>query len=102
MIEDDGAIPIPSVRVIHNPDDGSLEVRLAGPVLTLEGLSSGVEFERMTADGEAALALWLDPAEAAVLAKMIRYILESVKITEGSKNTLEAVLPRVEALVVES
>jgi hypothetical protein len=45
-----------------------------------------------------AVPLWLAPADAIVLGKMIRYILERVKITEPSREALERVLPRVDEL----
>ncbi len=86
------------VGITFNPDDGSVEIRLAGPRLTVEGLEGEVTFERMTEDGESAYALWVEPAEAVVLGKMIRYILENVRITETSRTTLEALLPRVDAI----
>jgi hypothetical protein len=85
-------------RLVFNPLDGSLEVRLGSTGVTIDGVVAELVFERMTDDGEAALALWIEPREADVLAKMIRYILEKVRITEASKQTLEAVLPRVEAI----
>ena len=85
-------------RLVYNSDDGSLELRLGGPGVTVDGLDADLVFERMTPDGDSALALWLEPSEADVLVKMIGYILERVKITEGSRSTLEALLPRVRRL----
>lgn len=91
-MESDGA------RLLYSPEDGSLELRLGGPSVTVDGIAAEVAFERMTADGQGAAPLWLAPAEAIVLGKMIRYILERVKITETSREALEAMLPRVDDL----
>ena len=85
-------------RLVYNPDDGSVELRAGGPGITVDGLTSEVQFERMTEAGNSALALWVEPEEAVVLGKMIRYILDKVKITEASRATLQALLPRVDEL----
>lgn len=85
-------------RLIYNPDDGSVELRLGGRTITIDGIDAEVAFERMTPDGEAAAPLWLAQGEADVLRKMIRYILDRVRITEESKATLAELLPRVEAI----
>lgn len=87
-----------SPRVVHNPDDGSVMVHTSGPAVTVDGIEGEIYFERMTAEGELALALWLDPAQSDVLGKMIRYILEKVRITEESKQRLTDILSQVEAL----
>ena len=85
-------------RVVYNPEDGSVELRTGGPGVTVEGISAEVVFERMTPEGNSAAALWLEPHELDVLGKMIRYIVEKVKITEQSRETLQGLLPRVEEL----
>jgi len=85
-------------RLTYNPDDGSVELRLGGRTVTIDGIDAEVAFERMTPDGEAAAPLWLGQAEADVLRKMIRYILDRVRITEESKVTLAELLPRVETI----
>lgn len=85
-------------RLVYNPEDGSVELRVGGPGITVDGIEGELQLERMTPSGNAAAALWLEPEEAVVLGKMIRYILERVRITEGSQTALEAVLPRVDAL----
>ena len=85
-------------KVVYNPEDGSVELRTGGPGVTVEGISAEVVFERMTPEGNSAAALWLDPHELDVLGKMIRYIVEKVKITEQSRETLQGLLPRVEGL----
>ena len=85
-------------KVVYNPEDGSVELRTGGPGVTVEGISPEVVFERMTPEGNSAAALWLEPHELDVLGKMIRYIVEKVKITEQSRETLQGLLPRVEEL----
>jgi hypothetical protein len=84
--------------MIYNPEDGSIELRVGGPGVTVDGIPGAVSFEQMTAEGNSSLALWIEPGEAAVLLKMIDYILERVRITEPSRQTLEALRPRVESL----
>ena len=85
-------------RLVYNPDDGSIELRLGGPALTVEGLAEELAFERMTEAGDSAAPLWIEPNEAAVLAKMVRYVLDKVTITEASRQTLLGLLPRIEQL----
>ena len=88
-----------SPRLVYNPDDGSVMVQTSGPAVTVDGLEAEVVFERMTPDGGSALALWLDSAQADVLAKMIQHILAKVPIRPESKQLLQDILPQVEALV---
>ena len=83
-------------RLVYNPEDGSVELRVGGPGITVDGIPGEVQFERMTETGNGAVALWVEPPEAVVLGKMIRYILDKVKITEASRETLQALLPRVD------
>jgi len=71
----------------------------SGPAVTIDGLEGEIGFERITPEGDSALALWLDAAQADVLAKMIAYILEKVTIRAESKQLLSDVLPQVQALV---
>jgi hypothetical protein len=85
-------------RLVYNPEDGSIELRVGGPGVTVDGIPGEVSFEQMTAEGNSALALWIEPREADVLLKMIDYILDRVRITEPSRQTLEALRPRVESL----
>ena len=88
-----------SPRLVYNPDDGSVMLQTTGPAVTVDGLEGEVTFERITPEGDSALALWLDPAQADVLGKMIRYILEKVTIRPESKQTLADILPQVESLL---
>jgi hypothetical protein len=86
-------------RLVYNPDDGSVMLHTSGPAVTIDGLEGEIGFERITPEGDSALALWLDAAQADVLAKMIAYILEKVTIRAESKQVLSDVLPQVQALV---
>jgi hypothetical protein len=88
-----------SPRLVYNPDDGSVMLHTSGPAVTIDGIEGEVGFERITPEGESALALWLDPAQADVLVKMIGFILEKVRITDESKQLLGDILPQVQALV---
>jgi hypothetical protein len=88
-----------SPRLVYNPDDGSVMLQTNGPAVTVDGLEGEVGFERITPEGESALALWLEGAQADVLAKMIRHILEKVPIRPESQQLLRDILPQVEALV---
>jgi hypothetical protein len=88
-----------SPRLVYNPDDGSVMIETAGPAVTVDGLTAELAFERNTPEGERELALWLDQPQADVLVKMIRYILDKVRITEESKQRLSDILPQIEALV---
>lgn len=88
-----------SPRLVYNPDDGSVMLHTSGPAVTVDGIVGEVGFERMTPEGESALALWLDAGQADVLAKMIRYILEKVPIRPESQQALRDILPQVDALL---
>ena len=88
-----------SPRLVYNPDDGSVMLQTSGPAVTVDGIVGDVAFERITPDGESALALWLDAPQADVLAKMIRHILDKVPIRAESKQLLTDLLPQVESLV---
>jgi hypothetical protein len=88
-----------SPRLVYNPDDGSVMLHTSGPAVTVDGIVGDVAFERMTPEGESSLALWLDAAQADVLAKMIRYILDKVPIRPESQQALRDILPQVEALI---
>jgi hypothetical protein len=88
-----------SPRLVYNPDDGSVMLQTSGPAVTVDGLDGELIFERITPEGDSALALWLDPAQADVLVKMIGYIIEKVRITEESKQKLADILPHVQTLV---
>lgn len=86
-------------RLVYNPDDGSVMLNLGGPAVTVDGIDAEVLFERITPEGESALALWLEPTQAEVLGKMIRHILDTIKIRPESQQALSDLLPQVEALI---
>jgi hypothetical protein len=90
-----------SPRLVYNSDDGSVMVQTSGPAVTVDGLIGDLDFERITPEGESTLALWLDAAQADVLAKMVQYIIEKVAVRAESKQLLEDLLPQVEALVAK-
>jgi hypothetical protein len=88
-----------SPRLVYNADDGSVMIETTGPAVTVDGLAGEIAFERSSSEGERELALWLDQQQADVLVKMVRYILDKVRITEESKERLADILPRLEALL---
>ena len=88
-----------SPRLVYNPDDGSVMLQLGGPAVTVDGIVGEIDFERISPEGESAIALWLEPAQADVLAKMIRHILDKVPIRPESKQLLSDLLPQVEAVL---
>ena len=90
-----------SPRLVYNPDDGSVMVQTNGPAVTVDGLIGDLDFERITPEGDSTLALWLDAAQADVLAKMIRHIVDKVPIRAESKQLLEDLLPQVETVVAK-
>ena len=88
-----------SPRLVYNPEDGSVMLQMGGPAVTVDGIVGEVDFERISADGDSTLALWLNPSQADVLAKMIGYIIDKVQVRPESKQTLADLLPQVQALV---
>ena len=80
--------------IVIDADDGAVRVELPhGEAATIEGLHPGAPVERGTQH-----ALFLEPAEADTLRKMIDYILEKVPIREESQQALRAVRPRLDDL----
>jgi len=75
-------------------DDGAVRVEFPhGEAATIEGLHPGMPVERGTQR-----ALFLEPAEAETLGKMIDYILDKVRIKEESEQALRSVRPRLDDL----
>ena len=68
-----------------------------GEAATIEGLQPGAPVERGSQR-----ALFLEPAEAETLGKMIDYVLDKVKIRPESEAALRAVRPRLDELFAES
>ncbi|MGE3267690.1 MAG: hypothetical protein AB7P40_03010 [Chloroflexota bacterium] len=88
-----------SPRVVYNPEDNSIMVQTGGAAVTVDGLVGSLDFERISPEGESQLALWLDSAQADVLTKMIRHIIDKVPIRAESKQLLTDLLPEVEAVL---
>ncbi len=82
----------------YDPAAGTLRVRLTGgEEVAIAGLGPDLPIWR--GSGEAAgLPLWLTGGQADVLGKMIQYILQSVRISEGSRAVLEELGPQVAQL----
>lgn len=77
---------------------GTLSVETGGPNIAVEDLGPLAGVTRVDEDDEERMALFVSPGEADVLLKMVNYILEKVRVTEGSRSALEAIKPRLEAL----
>lgn len=88
----------PPVTIRFDVASGTLAIETGGPSVSIEELGRLAVVARTDEDDEERLAVFVSPAEADVLLKMIGYILEKVKITEGSRTALEAVKPRLETL----
>ena len=77
---------------------GTLLVRLAGgEEIAVNGLGPDVGFWQ-AAGGAPSGALWLTAEQADVLSKMIDYILQKVKISPPSQQSLAALAPQVAQL----
>jgi len=82
--------------MIRIDEDGAVLVELPhGETISIDGLPTGAVFR-----GDLA-ALFLSEEEAQVLAKMIDYILGSVKIRPESQAALSAVRPRLDELFAD-
>lgn len=77
---------------------GALFIETGGPTVTIEDLGPLAGVTRVDEDDEERVALFVTMEEADTLLKMVNYILDKVKITEGSRSALLAVKPRLEAL----
>lgn len=77
---------------------GALSIETGGPTVTIEDLGPLAGVTRVDEDDEERVALFVTMEEADTLLKMVNYILDKVKITEGSRSALLAVKPRLEAL----
>jgi len=86
------------VSVRYDPSTGALVVETGGPTITVDELGDAVSFIRADDDDERH-AFFVTRPEADVLLKMVNYILDKVKVTEASRNHLQAVKPRLEALL---
>ena len=88
----------PPVNLRFDVATGTLAIETGGPSISVEELGRLAVVTRTDEDDEERLALFVSQAEADVLLKMVSYILEKVKVTEGSRAALEAVKPRLESL----
>jgi hypothetical protein len=86
--------PVDATVVTYDPENEWLLLSLGERTLHLEPVVQ-VRFQRGDQDRPDAYALWLDAGRADVLAKMVAYILEKVKISESSQTTLRQLLPEV-------
>lgn len=88
----------PPVNLRFDMATGTLAIETGGPSISIEELGPLAAVTRTDDDDEERLALFVSPSEADVLLKMVGYILEKVRVTEGSRSALEAVKPRLESL----
>ncbi|MGI8912241.1 MAG: hypothetical protein ACR2JY_00375 [Chloroflexota bacterium] len=88
----------PPVNLRFDVATGTLAIETGGPSISIEDLGPLAVVTRTDDDDEERLALFVSPSEADVLLKMVVYILDKVKVTEGSRIALEAVKPRLESL----
>lgn len=88
----------PPVNLRYDVATGTLAIETGGPTISIEELGRLAAMTRIDEDDEERLALFVSQVEADVLLKMVGYILEKVKVTEGSRAALEAVKPRLESL----
>ncbi|HEV7213811.1 MAG TPA: hypothetical protein VGP33_01705 [Chloroflexota bacterium] len=88
----------PPVNLRFDVATGTLAIETGGPSISVEELGRLAAVTRTDEDDEERVALFVSPSEADVLLKMVAYILDKVKVTEGSRAALEAVKPRLESL----
>jgi hypothetical protein len=86
------------VTVLFDRYVGALSITMGQRQITVDSLPAETEF-LLSGEAEADLrALWLAPEEIDFLAKMVRHVVERMKISPEAKEALSAVLPRVETL----
>ncbi len=85
-------VEMPTIR--YDAENQAVEIDLDGHAVRVGGITDP-QFIREGAGTATEIPLWVSAAEAAVLVKMIEYILAKVKITAGSREALDSVLPRV-------
>ena len=86
-----------ALNVRYDPSTGTLSIETGGPSVTVENVGGTGAFTRVD-DDEERTALFLSETEIDVLLKMVSYILDKVKITEGSRMALQSIKPRLEEL----
>ncbi len=77
----------------YDAEAQAVEIELDGHAVKVGGIADP-RFVRKGAGTAPEIPLWVSADEAAVLVKMIEYILAKVKITPGSREALDSVLPR--------
>jgi hypothetical protein len=82
----------------YDPTSGTIMLVTDHGTLSYDGCGPDLEFCRQVDNGMAT-AFWLDPNEAGVLLKMVRYCLKLEKLSPTSRAVLEALDPRLAALV---
>lgn len=88
----------PADVLSYDPDAGVLTIETGGRAIRIEGLASQLQLQLLKDGALVARALWLEAGQADVLIKMIEYILEKVRITQGSAETLRALLPYLQRI----
>ncbi|MCS6800553.1 MAG: hypothetical protein RMM58_07030 [Chloroflexota bacterium] len=90
------------VSVLFDRYVGALSITMGSRQITVDSLPANTEF-LLSGDSEEDLrALWLSSEELDYLIKMIRHILDRMKISEGAREALSRLLPRAEALLDEA
>jgi hypothetical protein len=83
----------------YDPSAGSIMLVTDQGTLEYDGCGPDLEFCRQGNDGREEQALWLNPDEAAVLAKMVTYCLTKLeRLSPASRQVLEVLQPRVDAI----
>lgn len=77
---------------------GTLSLELGSRQITIDELPNDTRFFHSGETDQDQLALWVTGDEADVLAKMVKFIIEKQKISEGAKETLTELLPRIESV----
>lgn len=89
------------VSVLFDRYVGALSITIGQRQITVDSLPENTEFV-LSGEAETDMRpLWLHEDELSFLVKMIRYVLEKVKISSEAALALNEVLPRAEALLAE-
>jgi len=86
----------------YDPASGEIQLVTDHGTLTFDGCGPDLEFCRQGTSAEPEHALWITPAEAEVLQKMVGYCLKLEKLSPTSRTALEALGPRLAALLAQS
>jgi hypothetical protein len=80
----------------YDPSAGTIMLVTDHGTLEYDGCGPEMEICRRREDGEEERSLWVTAEEAVVLAKMVAYCLDKVKVSPASREVLERVQPRLE------